>query len=419
MKNTLSESRKKDLTILLAALAAVAAVYMAVCDYAGVSGNIEFLQQEFLYIGQSLRFIKYPYWFIHGTLSGMLAVLLIYVIYRMKSSKKRYGTLILCLFLPYFLNAHFKPGSEKLRVITIFMTLIVGGLFAMANIPGMVSRAITRQLIFQDSELKYDAEELCKQKLRRMEWVCFFPLKKVLFSGLWIANFALGLLAIVAFCNDPQLDFLTTGLFLLAIAAFMAPKVWRYIITQYHCVPVLNKVFSKKQIQSLLEGEQFELFLFEQEGLQKYTPVLVSENWALIEGLLVSRKLALRGDIDNGGIAIKETRTISRVKMTYLNGERFQTRAVDVYLNPKCQDELRDALNHITGIRFPRCAPEKIMQKYDSILPEIQNPEEKLWYLLTHDVTEIKKEYEAIFQPENGPKKKGKRKKYAGRERLS
>ena len=68
-----------------------------------------------------------------------------------------------------------------------------------------------------------------------------------------------------------------------------------------------------------------------------------------------------------------------------------------------------DVLKRMTGMRYPRCAPEKIVEKYNTILPEIQDKKEKLWYLLTHDISEIKQEYKATFAPETEPRKKGKK----------
>lgn len=397
MNTQTSDNKKKYWILLLSVLAAVCLGYMAVCDYAGLSGNIEFLQQEFFYISRYLGFIKYPYWFIHATLSGMLAVLCIYVIYRIKSSKKRYLTFVLCLFIPYFVNAIFEPGSKNLFFMTICMAVFIGGMFAMANLPGIIGRAITKHIASQNSDFQENTEVLCQKQLRKIEWIRCFPLKKVLIAGLWLFSFVIGILGIIAFGKNPQMDFLTTALLLLAIAAFTARKAWRYIITPYHCVPVLNKVLTKKQIQHLLQGEQFDLFSFENEDLQKYMPILLSENWALIEGLLVSRKFALRGDINGYTMG----RKISRIGITYLNSEQFQTRTIDIYLQGERSTEVRNLLEHISGIHFPWCASNKIAQKYNAILPEIKNPQEKLYYLLSHDIFEIKHEYELMFSPKN------------------
>lgn len=192
--------------------------------------------------------------------------------------------------------------------------------------------------------------------------------------------------------KDAENNILLISLILLTIAACTARKTWRYIITPYHCVPILNKILSKEQIYRLLQGERFELFPFKDETLQKCAPVLVSENWALVDGLLISRKLIHRWDI-------RRTRANgtkrSQIEVIYLTGEWILTRNIVPYLGGERAVEMMGALRTIAKIHFPRCATKIIAEKYDAILPEIQNPKEKLWYLLTHDVSQIEQAYKA------------------------
>lgn len=387
--------------MIFANLAAAFLVYTAVCDYAGISGNIEFFQKEMVHLSWYWGLRYYPYWFIHGTISGMLAVLCLYMLYRLNSSKRRYGMLILCLLMPYFVNVLFDPGSENLRVIAISMGLFVGLMFAMANLPGMIGRAIIDRFVLQPPAPEETPEMFCKRKLRQIEWIRFTPLKKVLIGGLWIAAVVFGVLGIAAFCNKPQLDFLLLSCLFLAIAAFTARKAWHYIKMPYHCVPIINKALSCEQIESLMQNEQFERSCFEDEVLHKHMPILVSENWALVEGLLVSRKLAFRGDVVHGGIEKRG----SRIRFTYLNGEDFKTRTTAIYLNGEDAGTIQKELYSIAGGDFPIRSPQKIKQKYDSILSELQDPQEKLWYLLHCDISPIKAEYEAEFCPKNQPHK--------------
>lgn len=389
--------------IVFAALAVVCLAYMAVCDYAGLSGKIEYYQKEFLHVSRSFGFVEYPYWFIHATVSGTLAVIFLYALYRMKSSKKRYISFIICLFIPYLVNAQFQPNSEGLRFITLFIALFVAAMFALANIPGVVDRAITKQLIFRASDLEYDNEERFKKRLNQLEWLRFYPLKKALIGLLWLACFALGIMGVAAYFKELETDFLLIALLFLAVAAFTAGKAWRYIKTPYHCVPVLNKVLSKTEIQSLLQGEKFEAVSFENEDLQKYTPILISENWAVIEGLLVSRKLVLRMGVDSG---VPPERRLYRIEVTYLNGEHFKTRPTDIPLVNQLADEMQAVLYDVAGIHFPVRPYEEIMQKYKEILPEMKNPHDKLWHLLTNDIREIKEDYKAVFAPDKEQRKK-------------
>lgn len=398
--------KKKVLLIIFAILAAAFLAYTAVCDYAGISGSIEFLQKEFFHISRFLGVIEYPYWFIHGTISGMLAVLCIYGIYRMKSSKRRYICLALCLFLPYFVNAHFEPGSENLRFMTLIMAVFLAVMFSMANIPGIVDRYISGKLASQTYDSDCPEEIICRKTLHCLEWICFSPLKKALVGLLWLICFALGLLGIVAYFRKPETDFILIGLLFTAMAVFTVRKAWRYIKTPYHCMPVINKILSKEQMENLLKGEKFELVPFEDELLRKHTPILLSENWAVIEGLLVSRKLALRIEISG---SVPPARRLYSIRITYLNGEQFKTRPTGLQLVGEPGDEMQSMLYKIAKIHFPVCAPEKIRQKYSSILPEIESLHDKLLYLLTNDVSAIKQEYESMFAPKTGTKKKSKR----------
>ncbi len=206
-------------------------------------------------------------------------------------------------------------------------------------------------------------------------------------------------------------------LLLLTVAALTARKAWRYVTTPCHCVPVLNKALSKRDIEQLLQGEIFELFPFQDADLQKYMPVLVSENWIFVEGLLISRKLLLRGTVlrdivTSGGI----NRKTSRLVFTYLNGIQFQTRKTNLYLDSERYGEMKKALVLLSQVSVPlSCTQVSIVEKYNAILPEIQDSKEKLWYLLTHDVSDIRQDYEAAFAPNREPHKKKRSQKVAER----
>ena len=66
-------------------------------------------------------------------------------------------------------------------------------------------------------------------------------------------------------------------------------KIWRYIKLSYHCVPVLNHIKTKEELKESLQGECFEKVLFEHNILRKYFPVLISENWVVMNGRLFPR----------------------------------------------------------------------------------------------------------------------------------
>ncbi len=414
MKKQRCELNKQGFILPLSVLAAVSAACMVFFEYAGISGNIEFLQGKSLMLTPWGVFSVPPCWFLCGWLSGTLLVLSSYGIYRLKTQQKRHGILVLGLFLAFWVNVLCGPKSGVLW----FMTALVGGLFALANIPPAIGRAITRGLVSRNSEID-DAQAFSSRQLRRMEWVRFLPLKRFFAAAMWLSCPVIAIMGIIAFYHKPEAGTLGVILLLLAVAALTARKAWRYVTTPCQCVPVLNKVLSRQSIEQLLQGEKFELFPFEDEDMKKYMPVLVSENWMFVEGMLISRKLLLGGTVQctavtSGGI----NRKASRIVFSYLNGIQFQTRKTSVYLERERKDEMKKALVQIAQVSIPlSCAQTSIAEKYNAILPEIQEPEEKLRYLLTHDISDIRQEYEAAFAPKDEPRKKKRSQKVSDRNR--
>ena len=308
-KKALSE-KEKYLTILLCVVGTALALYIGICHYMGLFGKMEYFQHQ-LVIAAGSEVLFCTRWFLHSVFAGFLLVFCIYGIYRIKIKKKRYGMLILWLFLSWWLNLLFTPGSAMVWI----MTVIIGGMFAFANVPSMIGRAVTRNLVFKAGDLEKNQEELCRRKLRQAEWICFFPLKKILAAGAWLFCLFVVFAGIVTFLQEQKPEDISYIILFLLIAVFTAKKVRSYVLTPYGCIPVLNKIFSGEELQTLLKGERFEPVSFENEDLQKYMPVLLSENWALLEGMLISRKLLLTVYTSSG-------RKVSYIKCRYLDGKR-------------------------------------------------------------------------------------------------
>ena len=392
-KKTPSE-KEKYLTILLCAAGTVFALYIGICHYMGLFGKMEYFQHQ-LVIAAGSDVLFCPRWFLHSVFAGFLLVFCIYGIYRIKTKKKRYGMLILWLFLSWWLNLLFTPGS----IMVWIMTVIIGGMFAFANVPSMIGRAITRSLIFEASDLEKDQEELCRQKLRKMEWICFHPMKKILAAGAWLFCLFVVFAGTIVFFRERRTEDMWYIILFLAIAVFTAKKVWRYVSTPYGCIPVLNRIFSRKELQTLLKGERFEPVSFENDDLQKYMPVLLSENWVLLEGIIISRKLLLTVGTYSG-------RKFSYIACRYLDGKRFNTRTTYLHLYGKRNEEMGKVLSRISVIHFPDTPSDKIAEKYGELFPEIKDTKEKIWYLLTHDVSQAEQAYQEMFPPYIRKKKK-------------
>lgn len=392
-KKALTE-KESCLSLLLCILGVVSALYSGICHYMGWIGKMEYFQYQFIIVaGKDIFFL--PRWFLHSVLAGLLFVLCVYGIWRIKTNKKRYGMLILWLILSCWLNMLFIPGSGILWI----MTVVIGGLFAFANIPPMIGRVITRNLMFKDTDSEKDQEELCSRKLRQMEWICFYPLKKILAAGAWLFCMFVVFAGMIVFFRKPETEDMWFTILFLVIAIFTAKKVWHYVLTPYGCIPVLNKIFSREELQALLKGERFEPVSFEDEDLQKYMPVLLSENWVLLEGILISRKLLLTADVYAG-------KKFSYIKFWYLDGKRFNTRTTYLRLYGKRNEEMGEVLSRIPEIHFPNASPDKISKRYGELFPEIKDTKEKIWYLLTHDVSQAEQAYQEMFPPYIRKKKK-------------
>lgn len=404
MKKRLSETQYKHLKLLFRILAAISAFYMLFCIYAGWSETFSYYQQNLICFGFR-RLLFYPRWFLHSTFSGMTLVMCLYMLYRIKSEKKHYLLLLFGLALPYFAIGMLTADPW----VSLLMAVIIGGMFAFANLPCVIRRSLTRRLVLFSSLQSENQKELCRRMLRRIEWLRFYPLKKALIGGLWF--FAL----IIGFLMSAQLtvgrleaDGWTTALFLLGIAAFTARKAWRYLLTPYHCIPALNRLLSKEQLQNLLANESFALADFEQEDLRKYVPILVSENWILTEGMLFSRKLTLAVSVYTSGTAGGSRNHYSNIRFFYLNGHTLNRR-LDIFLDSESEEELRAFFHTV----MPNLAPdpycrkrsERFAQVYAALLPEITDPAKKVYELLTHDITAVRQTYETVLSTKNKSKK--------------
>ncbi len=195
-----------------------------------------------------------------------------------------------------------------------------------------------------------------------------------------------------------------------------AKKVWGYVTTPYHCVPVLNKVFSKQEIEHLLQAEVFELYSFENKTLQEYVLVLISDNWVFVEGLLVSRTLLISATVRSIGIGGRISQQKSRLEFSYLNGNQFVTHKTALYLNRAQYSEIKQVLKQCCKAPVPASGTTKSAEEmYNAILPEIEDHKSKLWYLLTHDISDFQYKSETASETNCKPYKKKRSQKEAER----
>ena len=96
-----------------------------------------------------------------------------------------------------------------------------------------------------------------KQQLQIIEWIHFYPLKKLLLLGLWGFGVVIILCGIWGIATgEVKMDrqFLLTLLCISVFVVILFPKIKRYICISFHSVPVLNQILRKKQLEHCWRG---------------------------------------------------------------------------------------------------------------------------------------------------------------------
>ena len=198
--------------------------------------------------------------------------------------------------------------------------IVVALLFIIANLPKYIRKQLTEQIADESSKAKENSQTSQLNFLTNIEWLRFYPLKKILLALLWLFCLYGAVRGIFVTINDSRGIFLFLTALFWFITIFTARKIWRYIQLSYHCVPVLNHIKTKEELKKSLQGECFEKVMFQSSLLQKYFHVLISENWIVMDGRLFSRnEIKKIYYLHKGSI-----RNYEQVKFIYSNGEEYQ-----------------------------------------------------------------------------------------------
>ena len=276
-------------TILKLAGALLALVYLGFCLYAGITGKFPSMHRA----AHVMRFGDLKNWVSGGISAVMIFAFCITSVLNdrnlQKGRKKSFLPLFLTLILPIILLLLLESyldigwiGIALYAGITVF-------LFGIAWTPQLLNQWIARRLL-RDKSMNG------KQQVQIIEWIHFHPLKKLLIFGLWGFGVVLVLRGIWVTATgkiemNGDLFLFLLGTAVLVLALFQ--KMRRYVCAPYRNIPVLNQILSKAQLEHLLDGEHFEPIAFEDEGMKKYLEIYRSQNWMLIGGKLLSKKLAL------------------------------------------------------------------------------------------------------------------------------
>lgn len=384
-------------TILKLTGALLALVYFGFCLYAGITGKFPGMHRK----QHVMRFGDLKNWVSGGMSAVMIAVFCINSAIndlnlqkkRKKSSTPFFFIMLLLLSLPLLLESYLDIGWIGIALYAG----IAAFLFGIAWIPQILNQWISRRLLREKPMSG-------KQQVRIIEWIHFYPLKKLLILGIWGFGVVLVLRGIwVTATGKLEMDG-DLFLFLLVVAVLVVAlfqKMRRYICTSYPNLPVLNQVLSRKQLEQLLEGEHFEPIVFEDAAMKQYLEIYRSQNWMLIGGKLLSKKLAL-------WVTMNRSRNDTSLNVLYLNGMTAKAK-VNLELRENRYEEfipvLRELIGHEESLKLYG-KEEQMAEKFASYFSNCNSEQERIASFLTRDITEIRKDYIQTFSPPDTRKKK-------------
>ena len=392
------EKRKlsgKTILKLIGALLALA--YLGFCIYVGITGKFPNMHR----VQHVMRFGDLKNWVSGGISAVMIFAFCITSALNdlniQKGRKKSFLPLFLIMILPIIFLLLLESYLDIGWIGIALYAGIAVFLFGVAWTPQLLNQWIARRLL-------RDEPMGGKQQVQIIEWIHFHPLKKLLIFGLWGFGVVLVLRGIWVTATgkiemDGELFLFLLGTAVLVVALFQ--KMRRYICTPYRNIPVLNQILSKKQLEQLLDGEHFEPIEFEDETMKKYLEIYRSQNWMLIGGKLLSKKLALWVTMNRPG-------NYASLKVLYLNGMTAKAK-VDLEIRENRYEEFTVVLRELIGYEGPLKLDgkeEQLAQKFASFFPEQTSNQDRLAAFLSQDVTAIRKDYIQTFSPPPDPRKK-------------
>lgn len=385
-------------TVLKLTGALFSLVYFGFCLYAGITGKFSSMQKKEYVV----RFGDLKNWVSGGMSAVMLAILCIHSAVndlklqngRKKSSALFFFIMLLFLSLPLLLESYLDIGWIGIAFYAGSALL----LFGIAWIPQILNQWISRLLLSKKSMSG-------KQQLQIIEWIHFYPLKKLLLLGLWGFGVVIILCGIWGIATgEVKMDrqFLLTLLCISVFVVILFPKIKRYICISFHSVPVLNQILRKKQLEQLLERENFERIPFKDPVMNKYLDIFQSQSWMLIGGKLISKKLALWVTMDC-------SKNDTLLKVLYLNGRTAKVK-VNLEIRENRYEEFTSVLRELIGYEGTLKLYEKeeqLAEKFTSCFPNLSSDQERIAFFLTQDATGIRKDYIQSFSSPETRRKKG------------
>ena len=384
-------------TVLKLAGALLALAYLGFCLYAGITGKFPNMHRT----EHVMRFGELKNWVSGGMSAVMIFALCITSALNdlnlQKGRKKSFLPLFLTMILPIILLLLLESYLDIGWIGIALYAGIAVFLFGVAWTPQLLNQWIARRLL-------RDKPMSGKQQVQIIEWIHFHPLKKLLIFGLWGFGVVLVLRGIWVTATgkiemDGELFLFLLGTAVLVVALFQ--KMKRYICTPYRNIPALNQILSKNQLEQLLDGEHFEPIEFEDEGMKKYLEIYRIQNFMLIGGKLLSKKLALWVTMNRSG-------NDATLKVLYLNGMTAKAK-VNLDIRGDRYKEFTAVLKELIGYEGTLKLDEKeeqLAQKFTSFFPEQTSEQDRVAAFLSQDVTLIRQDYIQTFSPPPDPRKK-------------
>ena len=102
-------------------------------------------------------------------------------------------------------------------------------IFFLYNFPKYLRRRLTEQIANTSNEAKTNLQSSNLNFLARIEWLRYYPLKKLTFVLLWLFCLYGAVRGIFVTINDPRKTFIFLTVLFWCITLFTAKKLWRYI----------------------------------------------------------------------------------------------------------------------------------------------------------------------------------------------
>ena len=222
--------------------------------------------------------------------------------------------------------------------------IFVAMLFLSVNLPKYVRKRLIQEIADKSCKARDSLQLSQWNPISKIEWLRFYPLKKLFVGASWLVCLVISIRGIFLTLNDYRTAFLWLTIIFLIITILTARKVWRYIRLSYHCMPILNYTQTKEELKESLQGEYFEKVSFKHNLLRKYFHALISENWAVIDGFLISRNAVKKIYFLHESPVVNYV----QIKFVYLNGEEFRLPTKKLYTDEKRDMEVSALLHKIS-----------------------------------------------------------------------